>query len=199
MPKGKTKVSTSYRYSSKLTGHVLDKLIESQLIGQKKQVKTSEKFLSKMKLAIQKKISLISKDAFAATETNIKSLNAEIETTRAELTKLSDQIKAKSSAMITQSQRGLVPRITKNDINPTPDFDPKVQLLIKDIASVAKGFSTVKEDMKSRVESLSTTITQAERSRIEGSVVAENRATVRSGSSKVSAPAKALSEHLSNG
>ena len=85
MAKTKTKVASSYKYASKLTGHVLDKLIEAQLGKMKKGTKVTEKFLQKMKLALQKKISLLSRDAFAATPVSVKSLRVEVAALRKEL------------------------------------------------------------------------------------------------------------------
>jgi hypothetical protein len=101
-----TKVASSYKYASKLTGHVMDQLIAAQLGKSKKQTKMTEKFLGKMKLAIQKKISLLSRDAFAATPVTAKTLQSDVDALRAELMDYSKKIKETAALMLDKSKVG---------------------------------------------------------------------------------------------
>ena len=104
MANTKTKVASSYKYASKMTGRVLDKLIEAQLGKMKKGTKVTEKFLLKMKLAVQKKISLLSRDAFTATPVSAKSLSAEVAALRKELAEKGETIKATAAKMLAESK-----------------------------------------------------------------------------------------------
>jgi hypothetical protein len=80
-------------------------------------------------------------------------------------------------------------------------FDGKVQDLSKNFEQVASGFSKLRQDMKTRVEELTSTLVQADKQWDMTAKAVEQRAEVGGAGAaeargKDMAPAKALAAHL---
>ena len=87
-----SKSTRNTKYASKLTGYIIEDLIKDYMKSNKKNSKMVEKWLGKMKINIQKKVSILSKDAFTPSDSNPKLLKAEIEGLRKGLLKQSKDL-----------------------------------------------------------------------------------------------------------
>jgi hypothetical protein len=182
------------KYASKLVGRVLDRLIEAHLSSKKKPSKMTEKWLNKMKLNVQKKVSLLSKETFVATQTSVKSLKADVAAMRAELVSLSHEVKAAAKETLEKSSGLLIPRSSTSSSSDHTQFDEQVASLGSSFENIAKSVSSLGEKLTKRVNDLTSTLNQTERNWEESKRMdsIQRVETVKAGTN----PMKVLQEHL---
>lgn len=159
-----SKSTKNTKYASKLTGYIIEDLIKDYMKTNKKNSKMVEKWLGKMKVNIQKKVSILSKDAFVPSDSNPKLLKAEIEGLRKGLLKQSKDL-TNNVKNIIEANKDRMNVKTNTNINTystkTKEFSNKVEELSTTFSGVAESITTMKQMFNERTKMLNETFNLA--------------------------------------
>ena len=193
----------THAYASKFIGKVMDHVVEKKLANIVKNPKTNEKWMGKLKLSIQKKVSQSSKILFTVDEN--ESADQLKQKIKAVIDKIETQlknIKIKTEKMLKNSnltESGNISAIVTSTTRESVKFDETVQSICVDYKTIADKIVGVNEVIGARVDTIRSTVKTAEQDwNINKSKYNNNSST----SSKKLAepvannPAKSLKEHL---
>jgi len=175
-----SKAMKSTKYASKMTGYILEELISDYMKKQKKKSKMVEKWLGKMKINVQKKVSMLSKDAFAPEDMDPNFLKAEIEGLRAGLLKQQKDIKKKVNDMMNNTSNKSKLIISNNITTSTipselseavnEELNTGIDSLSKQFQEIAKQMNTVVKGFDERSKNLKETLELTQKGLIESNI-----------------------------
>ena len=193
----------THAYASKFIGKVMDQVIEKKLARIVKNPKTNEKWMGKLKLSIQKKVSQSSKVLFTVDENeNADQLRAKMKTATDKIEAQLKTIKINTEKMLKTSnltENGNIPIVISSTVRESVKFDDTVQSICGDYKKIADKIVGVNNVIVARVDTISSTVKTAEQDWNTNKSKYNNNSSTSS--KKVAAPvasnpSKSLKEHL---
>ena len=151
------------QYASKVVGDVIDKLIAEELKNTRKNKKTVEKWLGKMKLSVQKKISRCTRPAYGDPEQSREAIKDKVSATRKEVKELSENVKAKVIAAMESSKRKFEVDVPSSSSKASWNFESRVSNITGSFQKVAASLCETRSKLVERTESMLSTYAAVEK------------------------------------